>query len=225
MSHELRTPLNAIIGYSDLIVMGVPAPMPTQLRGHVERIRTSARHLLRLIEEILTYARMEAGHEDLSVEDLDATDVVREVAALIEPLVRGKNLQLTLRLPDSAIRLHTDGGKLRQILINLMGNAVKFTDRGEVGVNFGFEGNQACFTVWDTGVGIEPEVIGRIFEAFWQAEQSRTRRAEGTGLGLTVARRLARLLGGDIEVESTPGRGSRFIVRIAPSLSVPDSKN
>jgi signal transduction histidine kinase/DNA-binding NarL/FixJ family response regulator len=225
MSHELRTPLNAVIGYSDLLLMGVPVPIPPASRNHVERIRTSARHLLRLIEEILTYTRMEAGREALDLEILNPVDVVKEVMALIEPLAREKNLQFQLDLPPSAARLRTDGGKLRQILLNLLSNAVKFTDHGEVGIAFRFEENQARFTIWDTGIGIAPEAASRIFEPFWQAEQSRTRRAGGTGLGLTVAKRLARLLGGDIELQSTPGAGSVFKVRIASSLTLPEQSH
>jgi signal transduction histidine kinase/DNA-binding NarL/FixJ family response regulator len=224
MSHELRTPLNAVIGYSDLLLMGVPVQIPGAARSHVERIRTSARHLLRLIEEILTYTRMEAGREAIDLETVVACDLIKEVITLLEPIAREKKLQLHADLPSSTVRLHTDARKLRQILINLVSNAVKFTDHGQVGVAFRLEGGQAEFSVQDTGIGIPPEAAKRIFEPFWQAEQTRTRRAGGTGLGLTVAKRFARLLGGDIELHSTPGVGSIFSVRIAQSLTLPEQR-
>ena len=223
MSHELRTPLNAVIGYSDLLLMGVPLQLPSASRTHVERIRGSARHLLRLIEEILTYARMEAGREELNIEAFDATELVREAASMTEPFAQDKNLSVRVDVPDHPVILHSDSGKLHQILLNLLTNAVKFTDEGQIGLVFDFDGGIAQFTVWDTGIGMGPELRDQIFEPFWQAEQSRTRRAEGTGLGLTVARRLARLLGGDIEFESEPGIGTEFRVRIPPSIAFPAS--
>jgi signal transduction histidine kinase/DNA-binding NarL/FixJ family response regulator len=221
MSHELRTPLNAVIGYSDLLLMGVPAEIPTTAVGHVDRIRGSARHLLRLIEEILTYARMEAGREQLDIQEFDSEAVIRDVIALIEPLALDRKLELVCRLPDHQVTLRSDPGKLQQILLNLLSNAVKFTDNGEVGLEFKVEGQTAQFVVWDTGIGLSPESARHIFEPFWQAEQSRTRRAEGTGLGLTVARSLANLLGGDLELDSEIGQGTRFTLHIPARVMLP----
>jgi signal transduction histidine kinase len=151
MSHELRTPLNAVIGYSDLLLMGVPAEIPTPAVAHVNRIRGSARHLLRLIEEILTYARMEAGREQLDIQEFDSETVIREVIVLIEPLALDRKLELVCRLPDNQVTLNSDPGKLQQVLLNLLSNAVKFTDKGEVGLEFKVEGQTAQFVVWDMG--------------------------------------------------------------------------
>ena len=222
MSHELRTPLNAVIGYSDLLLMGVPTEIPAHALAHVDRIRGSARHLLRLIEEILTYARMEAGREQLDIQDFDGKMVIREVIALVEPQALGRRLELKCRLPDEPVSLRTDPGKLEQILLNLLSNAVKFTDHGEVGLEVRPDGQTAQFVVWDTGIGLSQENIRHVFEPFWQAEQSRTRRAEGTGLGLSVARRLAQMLGGDLELESEVGAGTRFTLRVPARIILPN---
>jgi len=224
MSHELRTPLNAVIGYSDLLLMGVPAEIPTPAVGHVDRIRGSARHLLRLIEEILTYARMEAGREQLDIQEFDAETTIRDVIALVEPLALDRKLKLICRLPDEPVALRSDCGKLQQILLNLLSNAVKFTDQGEVGLEFKTDGPTAEFVVWDTGIGLSAESVRHIFEPFWQAEQSRTRRAEGTGLGLTVARSLAQLLGGDLELESEVGKGTSFKLHIPARVMLPPGR-
>lgn len=221
MSHELRTPLNAVIGYADLLLMGVPVPVPAAIQTQIQRIRSSARHLLRLIEEILAYARMEAGREELELDNIDVIEFMRDLRTIVEPMAEDKRLQLMIDLPDAPVRLRTDAGKLQQILVNLLSNAIKFTETGKVGLSFDVDSGVAEFRVWDTGIGIQPELVSRIFEPFWQVEPSRTRRAGGTGLGLTVARRLARLLGGDIEVHSKPNFGSEFVVRIAPSLTKP----
>lgn len=214
MSHELRTPLNAILGYTDLMRMGVPEPLPASARAHVERITASARHLLELIDEVLSFSRIEAGREELRLQRVDSRESLRDVAAIAEPLAGEKGLRFRLQLPEGDADLVTDPAKLRQILLNLLSNAVKFTDQGEVTLAADADDDSVSFTVSDTGIGIAPEHQDRIFEAFWQVEQGATRRAEGTGLGLTVARRLARLLGGDITVESDPGRGSTFTVRL-----------
>jgi signal transduction histidine kinase len=224
MSHELRTPLNAVIGYSDLMLMGVPAEIPTPSVAHVDRIRSSARHLLRLIEEILTYARMEAGREQLEISDFDGESIVREVCALVEPAALERKLKLHCVLPERPIKLRSDPRKLQQILINLLSNGVKFTDTGEVGIEFSADAITAQFVVWDTGIGLSPESVRHIFEPFWQAEQSRTRRAEGTGLGLTVARSLAQLLGGDLEIESEVGKGTRFTLHVPARLLLPQQQ-
>lgn len=214
MSHELRTPLNAVIGYSDLLTMGVPVPIPPRARTHVDRIRSSARHLLRLIEEILTFARAEAGREQIHLEEVPIEQIVSEVGAIIEPLARKKNLDFQLHPPRRSYTIRTDVGKLEQILLNLLANAVKFTPRGRVVLEIEEVDGWTHFHVKDSGIGIPPEHLDRVFEPFWQAEQSRTRRAEGTGLGLSVARRLAQLLDGNLVVQSTAHRGSTFILQI-----------
>jgi PAS domain S-box-containing protein len=214
MSHELRTPLNAMIGYTDLLQMGVPEAVGRQAGEQVRRIGLSARHLLQLIEEILTYSRLEAGREEVQVEQVDLGELVREVSAIIEPLAQEKGLRFEVHRSEGLSAIETDPRKLRQILINLVGNAVKFTEEGEVDLAVLEEEGWAVFRVRDTGIGIAPEHLEAIFEPFQQVETERARRVHGTGLGLSVSRRLTELLGGGLTVESTPGDGSTFAVRL-----------
>ena len=214
MSHELRTPLNAIIGFADLLLMGVPEPVPEASRRSIERIVASARHLRELIDEVLSYSRAEAGTEEVVIEEVDLRRTVDEVVATAKSQAREKGLRLEADLPPSPTPVATDPDKIRQILRNLLTNAVKFTERGRIDVRVAVEEDAIVMEVRDTGIGISPEHLEKIFEPFWQVEQGSTRGVGGTGLGLGVSRRLARLLGGDITVKSTLGRGSTFTVRI-----------
>jgi signal transduction histidine kinase/PAS domain-containing protein len=213
MSHELRTPLNAVIGYSDLLLLGVRSKLGGNAPEYIERIGASARHLLLLIDEILTFARAESGREPVRIEPVMLHDLVRDVSALTELLALEKGIGYRLHSIDG-VQLETDSGKVRQILVNLLSNAVKFTEEGRVDLRVSYNDEMVEFVVRDTGPGIRQEHLEKIFDPFWQAEQSRTRRAEGTGLGLAVARRLARLLGGDVYVDSTLGQGSSFTLRL-----------
>lgn len=219
MSHELRTPLNAVLGYADLLLLGVPEPLPDTARSQVERILASTRHLLELIEEILSFSRLEAGREAVHAEDVDIGELVRDVASMTEPLAKEKALRFAVHAPAKGTLFRTDSRKVRQILINLLSNAVKFTDEGEVTLAAAVEDDRLRLRVSDTGIGIPPEHRERIFDPFWQIEQGATRRASGTGLGLSVTRRLARLLGGDVSLESERGRGSTFTVELPPIAS------
>ena len=211
MSHELRTPLNAVIGYTQLLADEVTGPLTVAQQVQLGRIRVSARHLLSLIEEILTLSRLEAGKESVVLERVCLEGVVNDAAAIVEPLAVAKGLAFRASCTDR-LMLETDPGKLRQILVNLLSNAVKFTERGEVALVVARRGDEVLCEVRDTGIGIDRTHLERIFEPFWQVERAATRRAGGTGLGLGVSQRLARLLGGDITVESAPGRGSTFRV-------------
>jgi signal transduction histidine kinase len=214
MSHELRTPLNAILGYTELLADGVLDPVTPRQEAQLGRIRVSATHLLQLIEEILTVTSLEARREEIRVAEVEAAQVLEEVAALTEPLARAKELDFVVRSPADPLVLETDPARLRQILLNLVTNAVKFTERGEVRLEARREDGTAVFTVRDTGVGITPEQLERIFEPFWQAEAPTTRKVGGIGLGLAITRELAELLGGRVQVESTPGVGSTFTLRL-----------
>jgi PAS domain S-box-containing protein len=225
MSHELRTPLNAMIGYSDLLLAGIPEQVPAGAQEKIGRIRVSARHLLSLIEEILTFSRLEAGEEKVERDSFDPAVLLEEVEALMEPLALAKGLAFVCHLPESTPRMESDLRKTRQILINLAGNAIKFTDSGEVRLELRDVGDEMVFVVADTGGGIAPEHTEKIFEPFYQVAGGATRTAQGTGLGLSVTRRLARLLGGDVTVHSSPGEGSEFIVRLplqAPATTTSD---
>jgi signal transduction histidine kinase/ActR/RegA family two-component response regulator len=214
MSHELRTPLNAVIGYTDLMEAEIPGPLTEAQRHNLERIKGSSAHLLHIVEEILTFTRMETNEQRVHLEQVELLSLLRGAAALVEPLAAQKELALGVRVPETPVEMETDPAKVRQILVNLLGNAVKFTDRGEVELSAEVAGGEVVVQVRDTGIGIPPEHLERIWEPFWQVEQTTTRAAEGTGLGLSVARRLARLLRGDLTVESTPGEGSTFTVRL-----------
>jgi PAS domain S-box-containing protein len=214
MSHELRTPLNAIIGYAELLLMGVPSAIPQQTHGHVQRIRTASRHLLEIVEEILTFSRMEAGREAVGRGPADAVALVRDTVVLIEPMAREKGLDFVMRVPNHAIAMETDAGKVRQILLNLLSNAVKFTEQGRVELTLTERDGAVAFVVEDTGIGISQDNAERVFEPFWQVQQSATRQVGGTGLGLSVARRLSRLLGGDLVLERGAEGGSRFTLTL-----------
>lgn len=213
MSHELRTPLNSLIGYADLITEGVAGPVTQKQTEMLGRLKASALHLLALIEQILQFSRTEAGQIEVRHEPVNGAALARDAATLVEPLVHQKGLSFKLRVPDHPIELETDPGLFKQILINLLNNAMKFTDTGEIGLVLEEDGKDLICAVHDTGIGIPPEQLQRIFEPFQQVDADRKQPTDGTGLGLTVSRRLARLLGGDLTVQSKPGEGSRFTVR------------
>ncbi|MEO5902461.1 MAG: HAMP domain-containing sensor histidine kinase, partial [Gemmatimonadaceae bacterium] len=223
MSHELRTPLAAIMGYQELLADGITGPITEQQGQQLGRIKASARHLLSLIDEILTFTRLDAGREMVLVEPMDLGDSMKEAAEIVEPLVTSKKLELKLIAPIPSVSIESDPTKVRQILVNLLSNAVKFTDSGIVTLEGKSLKSEVQLIVTDTGIGIQPENFNRIFDPFWQVEQKATRRATGTGLGLTVSRRLANLMGGDVGVISTPGEGTVFTVTLpmkAPHIAV-----
>jgi PAS domain S-box-containing protein len=214
MSHELRTPLNAIMGYTDLMDAEVSGPLTAKQHSQIGRIRTSARHLLQLIEEILSYARMESGGDEVRFAMTDAGSLADAAAAVVEPLAHAKGLAFEVEIRDRHVSLETDGAKVRQVLVNLLANGVKFTESGTVGVRFFRDGEYGTFEVHDTGIGIPEDQHEQIFDPFWQVERPNTRRAGGTGLGLSVSRRFTRLLGGELSLESRPGLGTTFRLRL-----------
>ena len=212
MSHELRTPLSAIMGYQELLADGITGPINEQQSQQLGRIKASARHLLSLIDEILTFTRIDAGREEVNIERVSLTNLLEPAAELVESLARAQGLHIEVMLPPQEVIVETDSVKVRQMIVNLLSNAVKFTDRGRIILTGDQRGDQLVISVEDTGIGISSDHIERIFEPFWQVEQKATRRAGGTGLGLTVTRRLALLLGGDVTVKSTPGEGTTFTI-------------
>jgi signal transduction histidine kinase len=214
MSHELRTPLNAIVGYTSLLDAGVTGPVTDAQRWQLGRVAASAQHLVGLIDQILSLSRIEAGREAVRVERVAVAALLDDAAAMAAPQAAGKGLAFVVRPPPSAVVVDTDAEKVRQILVNLLSNAVKFTDRGEVQLAAEDRDGVVEFRVRDSGVGIDARHLERIFEPFWQVEQRAAHRAAGTGLGLDVSRRLARLLGGDLSVTSAPGAGSTFTLRV-----------
>jgi len=215
VSHDLRTPLTAIMGYADLLEMGVPEPIPDASRERVQRIRTSARHLLYLLNELLAFARLDSKREQAESIALDVRDVVRDVAQVIDPLTQQRGLTFVVELPDTPVSLSSDPDKLRQILLNLAGNAVKFTERGEVRISLRVQTPRTVLlAVSDTGPGIADRHRELIFEPFWQLDATQPGRGGGTGLGLSVVKRLANLLGARVSVDSKPGAGSTFMVAL-----------
>ena len=214
MSHELRTPLTAIMGYEELLSDGITGPVTELQRQQLGRINASARHLLGLIDEILTFARVDIGRERVRWESMSVNQTLGDAAALVEPMAAAKSIEFFVHLLEEDQAIQTDGTKLRQMLVNLLSNGIKFTDHGEVRVECSVEGGVLSVRIADTGAGIPAENIDDIFEPFWQAEQTATRRTGGTGLGLSVTRKLARLLGGDVAVASKVGAGSTFVLTL-----------
>jgi PAS domain S-box-containing protein len=210
MSHELRTPLNAMIGYTDLLLEGIPEPIPDSARRKVERIEASAHHLQEMIEEILSFSRLEAGEARVEIETMAPAILIAEVQALLEPLALARGIRFECQAASGLPPMRSDRGKVRQILINLVGNAIKFTDEGGVRLEVEAKGDEIVFRVIDTGPGIPAEQLPRIFDPFWQAEAGLTRKSSGTGLGLSVAQQLAALLRGRLMVASEVGRGTSF---------------
>lgn len=224
MSHELRTPLAAITGYADLMLQEMAGPLTDGQGQHVARMKNLSAHLLRIVDEILTFSRLQAGREEVHIQPVDLSAVAREAALSVQPLITRKGLEFRVSIPDLPVTVPTDEMKVTQILINLLGNAAKFAQSGEVSLTLQPEPDRVRFDVADTGPGISPANCVRIFEPFTQVETALRRREPGTGLGLPVSRQLARLLGGDVTVSSTPGRGSIFTLTlprdaVAPSAS------
>ncbi len=210
MSHELRTPLNAILGYTELILDRIYGEVPAKIRDVMERIDRSGRHLLGLINDVLDLSKIEAGQLVLSLNDYSLKEVVRAVHSAVESLAAEKRLALKVTVASDLPRGRGDERRLTQVLLNLVGNAIKFTEAGEVRIEARAAAERFVVSVSDTGPGIAPADQERIFEEFQQADASGTRKKGGTGLGLSIAKRIIELHGGRLAVESTPGRGSTF---------------
>jgi signal transduction histidine kinase/CheY-like chemotaxis protein len=222
MSHELRTPLNAIIGYSEMLQEDAHAAGHADYVPDLERILVSGRHLLGLINDVLDLSKIEAGKVDLYPEDFDVAELVRGVLTTTRPLIDKNGNRAAVEGFEESGAMHSDATRLKQILLNLISNAAKFTHDGTIRLCVARE-QWDCrewleFDVADTGIGIPPDQIERIFEAFSQADTSTTRNYGGTGLGLAITRRFCRMLGGDVEVSSRLGQGSEFRVRLPADL-------
>jgi two-component system CheB/CheR fusion protein len=214
MSHEFRTPLNAILGYAEILREQVTGPLTADQRGKLERISDNARYLEQMVKEILASARGDRVAFVVECGPVDLAGIVREVAKSIESLAGAKGLAIVVDVVGGQTTMVTDVTKLRQILVNLLGNAIRYTDRGQVTLRARVDAETVIIEVEDTGIGIAPEHLEQIFERFWQVDHSNTKLRGGTGLGLVVTRDLARALGGEVEVESELGRGSVFRVRL-----------
>ena len=215
MSHELRTPLNAIGGYAQLLEMGIHGPVTDAQRDALGRINRSQAHLLSLINDVLNFAKIDAGQVEFHVTDVPLDDVMSELEAIVAPQVRAKEQRLEMPECDGDLRVRADRDKLRQILLNLVSNAVKFTSEGgRIVLDCARANDRLRIRVSDTGIGIPPDRMRSIFEPFVQAGRALNRTHEGVGLGLAISRDLARAMGGDVTVESEVGKGSVFTVSL-----------
>ncbi|HYK53128.1 MAG TPA: ATP-binding protein, partial [Candidatus Eremiobacteraceae bacterium] len=212
MSHELRTPLNAVIGFTGTLLMKLPGPLNAEQEQQLRTIQSSARHLLSLINDMLDLAKIESGKVELKIEPIESQTTVQEVASSLQSLANEKGLALTLDLPRDDIMVLADRRALSQVLINLVNNAIKYTEKGFVRIELRAKDSTVEFSITDSGIGIRPDDLAKLFEAFSQVDRSTTRRFEGAGLGLYLSQRLAALLGGRIDVESEHGKGSRFLL-------------
>jgi signal transduction histidine kinase len=216
MSHEFRTPLNAILGYTHMLLHGVTGPVSDSQRKSLSRIDSNSRHLLSLINDILDITRIEAGRMPLNVTTFRVSDLINEVMSELEPIIRRSNLTATSRIKVPVPAIKSDRQKVKQIVLNLLSNALKFTPAGSVTIigSYDRKNRMTAIAIRDTGVGIPEESLGKVFEDFRQLDSSPTRGYGGTGLGLSICRRLAQMLGGTIDLQSEVDVGSTFTLRL-----------
>ncbi len=213
MSHELRTPLNSIIGFSELLMDGLVGGLNEKQSHYISIIHSSGTHLLRLVNDILDFSRLEAGMLEIFNEPTDLALIVDDVLKAYNVLAERKGIKITVEI-EPLETLLTDRRKLAQIIDNLLSNAVKFTEKGNVNIKAGKISDKLVVSVSDTGIGIEEEEIKKVFDAFHQVDASTTRRYEGTGLGLALVKKLLEIQGGSIDVSSAPGKGSTFTIKL-----------
>ena len=212
MSHELRTPLNSIIGFTGILLQGLAGPLNPEQSKQLDMVRSSARHLLALINDVLDISKIEAGQLQVVREPFDVRASITKVVGLVTPLAEKKGLPLSAQLAPNIVSIVSDARRVEQILLNLLNNAVKFTEQGQVTLEATVTDSTCRIAISDTGIGIKPEDLANLFQPFRQVDTGLTRNHEGTGLGLAICRRLAELLGGEILAESEWGKGSVFTV-------------
>jgi len=210
MSHELRTPLNAILGYTELIIDNIYGEVPPKIREVLERVEKNGRHLLSLINDVLDLSKIEAGRLALSLSDYSMQEIIQTVFTSVEALAAEKNLDLKVDLPANLPIGKGDTQRIAQVILNIVGNAIKFTERGEVKVSASVSNESFLVSVSDTGPGLSETDQEKIFQEFHQADGSSTRKKGGTGLGLSISKKIVEMHGGRIRVESTPGKGATF---------------
>ena len=217
MSHELRTPLNSILGFSDVILERLDGPLTENMDNDLRLIQKNGQHLLHLINDVLDMAKIESGKMNLTVEKFKLQDIMEEVTSITAPLASEKSLALFVEQDsDHEVEVIADKTRLRQVLLNLVNNSIKFTEKGKVSIRAVNQGDQVLISIKDTGIGIRPEQIELVFQEFTQVDTSSTRKAGGTGLGLPISRRLIELHGGRLWAESTgiSGEGSTFYIEL-----------
>lgn len=227
MSHELRTPMNAIIGYSEMLVEEAEDLGQETFIPDLKKIQSAGKHLLELINDVLDLSKIESGKMTLYCEDIDVTTMVRDVEATIMPLLKKNRNTLATEIPEDVGLMHSDLTKIRQSLFNLLGNAAKFTQDGTIRLVVTTHTKKrrqfVSFAISDTGIGMKPEQLSRLFEPFTQADESTTRKYGGTGLGLAISRRFCRMMEGDIEAASTEGQGSTFTITLPRKAKKPQA--
>ncbi|MCB0167510.1 MAG: PAS domain-containing protein, partial [Anaerolineae bacterium] len=214
MSHELRTPLNAIIGYSEILLEEAEELALDSFRPDLEKIQTAGKHLLNIISDVLDLSKIEAGKIELYLESIDIKEMIQTIITTVQPLAEKNDNVLQIECDDHIGHMHADLTKTRQVLLNLLSNASKFCEQGVITLSAVNDQGWVTFKVIDTGIGMTPEQIDTLFQPFTQADSTTTRRFGGTGLGLTISQYFCRMMGGNIMVESEPGRGSTFTVRL-----------
>jgi len=228
MSHELRTPMNAIIGYSEMLAEEATELGQEGFLPDLQKIQSAGRHLLDLINDVLDLSKIESGKMTLFCEDIDIAAMIREIESTMLPAVQKNGNSLSVEIPEDIGVMHSDLAKIRQALFNLVSNAAKFTNEGKIQITIGTHLHRRrqfiTFAVSDTGIGIKPAQLERLFEPFTQADESTTRKYGGTGLGLAISRRFCRMLGGDIEAKSKWRKGSTFTITL-PRKSKKSPKN
>jgi signal transduction histidine kinase len=220
MSHEFRTPLNAILGYTHMLLNGVTGPISEHQRKSLTRIDSNSRHLLALINDILDITRIEAGRMPLNLTTFEVHELVSEVRAELEPIIKRSSLKVIAKMSRNLKGVKSDRQKVKQVVLNLLSNALKFTPAGSVTISASYDQSKrwVAISVQDTGVGIPIEDQSKVFEDFRQLDTSPARGYGGTGLGLSICRRLAQMLGGSIELVSTVNRGSTFTLKLPTRL-------
>jgi signal transduction histidine kinase len=214
MSHELRTPLNAILGYTELILDGIYGDAPEKMGSVLERVQANGKHLLGLINDVLDLSKIEAGQLTLSLADYSLADLVQSVYVAVEPLASQKNLTLTTEIANGLPTGYGDERRLAQVLLNLVGNAIKFTEAGEVAITAAQNNGSFRVAVRDSGPGVDPAHQTKIFEEFQQVDNTSTRQKGGSGLGLAISKRIVEMHGGRIVVDSTLGKGATFTIKL-----------
>jgi signal transduction histidine kinase/DNA-binding response OmpR family regulator len=228
MSHELRTPLNAIIGYSEMLADEAEDLGETSFNADLKKIHSAGRHLLGLINDVLDISKIEAGKMDLYLETFDVNEMIRDIAGTVSPMLERNTNVLKVECPGTIGSMHADSTKVRQALFNLLSNACKFTERGTITLQVARETVEGrdwmTFRVSDTGIGLTPEQMARLFQAFTQADAGTTKKFGGTGLGLAITRRFCQMMGGDATVESEYGKGATFTLRLLAEVATPKAE-
>ncbi|MBN2051406.1 MAG: hypothetical protein JW760_13215 [Spirochaetales bacterium] len=214
MSHELRTPLNSIIGFTGILLQELAGPLNEEQRKQLGMVQNSSRHLLALINDVLDISKIEAGQLTLSPSSFELRHSIEKMIQLVSPLAEKKRIKMRMTVSEEVTDITSDQRRIEQVILNLLNNAVKFTEEGHVEISCRTEDDHYILLVSDTGIGIRPEDIPKLFQPFHQLDSGLARKQEGTGLGLSICKKLIEMMGGTIGVESQLGRGSVFTVRV-----------